>query len=162
MPGYGGVRDAMAKEGLDEVRFKFDFERVDGSRSGVAIAGVIRSADWYRIRERSADLPKALIPVLGKPSSNTSLNGCAAGCRSVVLSVAPWRDIAAVVGDGARFGLRSAYSDEGEKLRGTGGALRLAAVSTSWMKPFFCLRRFIPADRSAPVWRTSEEEESAR
>lgn len=113
-----------------------------------------------RIRERSADLPKALIPVLGKPFIDYQLEWLARqGVRSVVLSVGHLGAmIAAAVGDGARFGLSVAYSDEGEKLRGTGGALRLAADLDLLDESFFLLYgdSYLPIDL-APVWRTSEE-----
>jgi len=87
----------------------------------------------------------------------------AAGCPSVVLSVGHlarrlprWSEtgeVRAVV----------AYSDEGEKLRGTGGPLRLAGRSRLLDEAFFLLYgdSYLPIDL-APVWRTSEEEESAR
>jgi NDP-sugar pyrophosphorylase family protein len=66
--------------------------------------------------------------------------------------------IAAAVGDGARFGLSVAYSDEGEKLRGTGGALRLAADLDLLDESFFLLYgdSYLPIDL-APVWRRSDE-----
>jgi NDP-sugar pyrophosphorylase family protein len=112
-----------------------------------------------RIRERSADLPKALIPVLGKPFIDYQLEWLARqGIRSVVLSVGHLGAmIAAAVGDGARFGLSVAYSDEGEKLRGTGGALRLAADLDLLDEAFFLLYgdSYLPINL-APVWRTSE------
>jgi NDP-sugar pyrophosphorylase family protein len=112
-----------------------------------------------RIRERSADLPKALIPVLGKPFIAYQLEWLARqGVRSVVLSVGHLGAmIAAAVGDGARFGLSVAYSDEGDKLRGTGGALRLAADLDLLDEAFFLLYgdSYLPIDL-APVWRTSE------
>jgi NDP-sugar pyrophosphorylase family protein len=113
-----------------------------------------------RIRARRADLPKALIPVLGKPFIEYQLEWLARqGVRSVVLSVGYLGAmIATAVGDGARFGLSVAYSDEGEKLRGTGGALRLAADLDLLDESFFLLYgdSYLPIDL-APVWRTSDE-----
>ena len=112
-----------------------------------------------RIRERRADLPKALIPVLGKPFIDYQLEWLARQrVRRVVLSVGHLGAmIAAAVGDGARFGLSVAYADEGEKLRGTGGALRLAADLGLLDESFFLLYgdSYLPVDL-APVWRTSE------
>lgn len=113
-----------------------------------------------RIRARSADLPKALIPVLGKPFIEYQLEWLARqGVRSVILSVGHLGAmIATAVGEGARFGLSVAYSDEGEKLRGTGGALRLAADLNLLDESFFLLYgdSYLPIDL-APVWRTSEQ-----
>lgn len=113
-----------------------------------------------RIRGRSADLPKALIPVLGKPFIDYQLDWLARqGVGSVVLSIGHrGAMIAAAVGDGARFGLSVSYADEGEKLRGTGGALRLAADLDLLEESFFLLYgdSYLPIDL-APVWRTSAE-----
>ena len=115
-----------------------------------------------RIRERSADLPKALIPVLGKPFIDYQLEWLARqGVRSVVLSVGYLGTmIAAAVGDGTRFGLSVAYSDEGDVLRGTGGALRYAADLGLLDKSFFVLYgdSYLPIELT-PVWRTSGEGE---
>ena len=60
-----------------------------------------------RIRERGADRPKALIPVLGKPFVDYQLEWLARqGVRRVVLCVGHLGAmIAAAVGDGARVGL---------------------------------------------------------
>src|SRR5207302_872401 len=56
------------------------------------------------------------------------------------------------------FGLSVSYADEGEKLRGTGGALRLAADLGLLDESFFLLYgdSYLPIDL-APVWRTSEQ-----
>jgi NDP-sugar pyrophosphorylase family protein len=63
-------------------------------------------------------------------------------------------------GHGARFGLSVSYSDEGEKLRGTGGALRLAADLDLLDDAFFVLYgdSFLPIDLM-PVWRASGQGE---
>jgi N-acetyl-alpha-D-muramate 1-phosphate uridylyltransferase len=112
-----------------------------------------------RIRARSADLPQALIPVLGRPFIDYQLEWLARqGVRSVVLSIGHLGAmIAAAVGDGARFGLSVVYADEGDRLRGTGGALRLAADLGLLDRSFFLLYgdSYLPIDL-APVWRTSE------
>src|ERR1044072_1653700 len=82
-----------------------------------------------RIRARSGDLPKSLIPVRGKPFLFYQREWLARqNVGGVVLSVGYRGEaIADAVGDGSRFGLSVAYCDEGGTLRGTGGALRLAA-----------------------------------
>src|SRR5258708_2558900 len=115
-----------------------------------------------RIGGRSADLPKALIPVLGKPFIDYQLEWLARqGIQSVVLSVGHLGAmIASAVGDGARFGLSVAYSDEGDVLRGTGGALRYATDLGLLDKSFFVLYgdSYLPIELT-PIWRTSAEAE---
>lgn len=112
-----------------------------------------------RIRSRSGDLPKALLPVLGKPFVGYQLDWLKQqGIDNVVLSVG-YRGglIADVIGNGAQFGLSVSYSDEGEVLRGTGGALRYAAEQDLLDEAFFVLYgdSYLPID-FAPVWRTSD------
>ncbi len=81
-----------------------------------------------RMRPVTETIPKALIPVNGVPFVDHQLRWIAAhGVAEAVLSVG-WlggmlRDH---VGDGAQFGLRVRWVDEGRDLRGTAGALRLA------------------------------------
>lgn len=85
-----------------------------------------------RMRPLTDEIPKALIPVGGTPFIDHQLSWLAGhGVTDVVLSIgyrgemlrAHLRDPA---GDGARFGLRIRWVDEGTRLRGTAGALRLA------------------------------------
>src|SRR5438045_911304 len=83
-----------------------------------------------RIRSLTGDaIPKALIPVAGRPFVDRQLEWLArGGVTSVVFCIghlgAQLRDF---TGDGSRWGLEVRYADEGAALRGTGGALRLAA-----------------------------------
>jgi MurNAc alpha-1-phosphate uridylyltransferase len=113
-----------------------------------------------RIRERSGDMPKALIPVLGKPFIFYQLAwlACQAVTR-VVLSIG-YRGsmIQSAVGNGSQFGLSVAYADEGDALRGTGGALRFIADLGLLEPGFFVLYgdSFLPIDL-APMWRVSEK-----
>lgn len=113
-----------------------------------------------RIRERSGDLPKALIPILGKPFIAYQLEWLKRqGVDSVVLSIGHRADaIRTALGDGSCFGLKIAYVDEGQNLRGTGGALRLVADLGFLDASFFVLYgdSFLPIALS-PVWYTSEE-----
>lgn len=112
-----------------------------------------------RIRARSGDLPKSLIPVLGKPFILYQLEWLARqDVRRVVLSIGHRGEaIAQAVGDGSRFGVSVAYCDEGEKLRGTGGALRLAAERGLLDAGFFVVYgdSYLPIELS-PLWRASE------
>ena len=81
-----------------------------------------------RMRPQTEDVPKALIPVAGRPFAEHQLTWLAGqGVRSVVYGIgekgAQVRDF---VGSGRRWGLEVAYADEGDRLLGTGGAVRLA------------------------------------
>ncbi len=81
-----------------------------------------------RLGEVTKTIPKALVPVAGKPFIDHQLAGLyAQGVREVVMCVGHFADqIREYVGDGSRFGLRVRYSDDGATLRGTGGAVRRA------------------------------------
>jgi NDP-sugar pyrophosphorylase family protein len=81
-----------------------------------------------RMRPRTESIPKALLPVRGSPFVDHQLRWLAShGVERALLCIGhlggQLRDH---VGDGARFGLEVEYVDEGERLRGTAGALRLA------------------------------------
>lgn len=73
------------------------------------------------------DLPKALVPVGGRPLLERQLEWLAGhGVRDVVLCTGHGADrVLDTLGDGARLGARLRYSAETEPL-GTAGALRLA------------------------------------
>jgi len=81
-----------------------------------------------RMRPLTETLPKAMIPVAGRPFIDHQLEWLAAhGVTDVVLSVGYLGEaIRNHVGDGARHGLRARIVDEGPTLRGTAGAVRLA------------------------------------
>ena len=86
-----------------------------------------------RMRPLTDRIPKALIPAGGKPFVDHQLGWLARhGVTDVVMCIAYRGDaIRAYIdgndGDaGARHGLRVRFVDEGENLRGTAGALRLA------------------------------------
>jgi NDP-sugar pyrophosphorylase family protein len=112
-----------------------------------------------RIKGRSGDLPKALIPVLGKPFIFYQLEWLARqNVRRIVVSIGHrGAAIAEAVGDGSQFGLAVAYCDEGENLRGTGGALRLAAERDLLDAGFFVVYgdSYLPVELG-PLWRVSE------
>jgi NDP-sugar pyrophosphorylase family protein len=81
-----------------------------------------------RLGPLSADTPKALLPVAGKPFADYQLGWLASeGTTSVVFAIghlgAPIREF---VGRGDRWDLNVTYTDEGDRLLGTAGALRLA------------------------------------
>ena len=84
-----------------------------------------------RMRPHTDSVPKALLPVGGRPFADLQLAWLRGqGVEHVVFSVGHLGGmIREHVGDGSRFGLRIDYVDEGDDLRGTGGALRLVAAS---------------------------------
>jgi NDP-sugar pyrophosphorylase family protein len=81
-----------------------------------------------RMRPLTETIPKALIPIAGRPFIDHQLGWLAAhGVTDVVLSVGYLGEaLSAHVGDGAALGLRVRTVDEGPNLRGTAGAVRLA------------------------------------
>ena len=112
-----------------------------------------------RIRYRSGDLPKALIPVLGKPFIFYQLEWLAQQqVRRVVVSVSYRGDmIADAVGDGSRFGVSVICAHEGNDPRGTAGALRFLADRGLLDAGFFVLYgdSYLPIEL-APVWNFSK------
>jgi NDP-sugar pyrophosphorylase family protein len=113
-----------------------------------------------RMRPVTEQIPKALIPVAGRPFIDHQLDWLGGhGVDRVVLSIgyrgemlrAHLRDN---TDDGARFGLRVRYVDEGANLRGTAGALRLAADEGALDEAFLVTYgdSFLPVDFAA-VWR---------
>jgi NDP-sugar pyrophosphorylase family protein len=81
-----------------------------------------------RLHPITQTIPKALVDVAGKPFISRQLAYLhAQGVRRVVLCIGYLGQmIQEVVGAGSRFGLEVAYSPDGPKLLGTGGALRQA------------------------------------
>jgi N-acetyl-alpha-D-muramate 1-phosphate uridylyltransferase len=74
------------------------------------------------------DVPKALVPVAGRPFLDHKLDGlAAAGFTDVVLLVGHRGDrIDAHVGNGSRYALSVRVVDDGGELLGTGGAVQRA------------------------------------
>jgi N-acetyl-alpha-D-muramate 1-phosphate uridylyltransferase len=81
-----------------------------------------------RLRPITETLPKALVEVAGEPFVNHQLRLLRReGVQRVVLCVGHLGEkIEQVIGDGRQFGVRVAYSYDGDVLMGTGGALRRA------------------------------------
>jgi NDP-sugar pyrophosphorylase family protein len=82
-----------------------------------------------RLGRVTENIPKALVDVGGRPFVARQLELLAAqGIERVVLCVGHLGEmIAEAVGDGARFGLTVDYSFDGDRPRGTAGALARAA-----------------------------------
>jgi N-acetyl-alpha-D-muramate 1-phosphate uridylyltransferase len=76
-----------------------------------------------RLRPLTDTVPKALVEAGGKPLIAWHLERlAAAGCREAVINVSHLGErIVERLGDGARFGLRIAYSRETERLETAGG-----------------------------------------
>ena len=94
-----------------------------------------------RMRPVTETIPKALIPVAGRPFVDWQLEWLASqGVGRVVLSIGHRGGLLREhVADGGRFGLTVEYVDEGSQLRGTGGALRLALDEGALPAAFFVL-----------------------
>jgi len=81
-----------------------------------------------RMRPRTEHVPKAMLEVAGRPFVEWQLGRlAAAGYDDVVLCVGHLGHMVRDhVGDGARFGVRAQFINDGPKLLGTAGALRAA------------------------------------
>src|SRR3954447_4437243 len=90
----------------------------------VILAGGLGTRMWPQART----VPKTLLPVAGQPFAHWQLTWLAAGgVTSVVYSIAHLGDqVREFVGDGSAWNMGVRYADEGDVLRGTAGALRLA------------------------------------
>ena len=94
-----------------------------------------------------------MLEVAGRPFVDWQLEKLAAcGFTEVVMCIAHHGEqIREHVGNGARFGLRVRYSEEGEQLLGTGGALRAAQAR---LAPTFVVTygdSYLPFDYAGPL-----------
>src|SRR2546421_3370537 len=103
----------------------------------VVLAGGIGT----RMRPQTDQMPKAMLQVLGRPFADWQLELLAEqGIDRVLYSVGYRGEmIRDHVGDGQGFGLEVKYVDEGQHLRGTSGALRLAYDLGELEDAFFVL-----------------------
>jgi NDP-sugar pyrophosphorylase family protein len=114
-----------------------------------------------RMRPLTETIPKALVPVLGKPFADWQLAHLAAQGVERVTCCIGYRGemLRDHVGDGSRFGLKVSWIDEGEHLRGTGGALRLALDEGALDDAFLVLfgDSYLPIELSGveQAWRRS-------
>lgn len=86
---------------------------------------VLAAGRGERMRPLTDTLPKPLLPVAGRPLIAWHLEALArAGIHDVVINLSWLGDrIRAALGDGARYGVRIAYSDEGPVALETGGGI---------------------------------------
>lgn len=108
-------------------------------------AMILAAGRGERMRPLTDECPKPLLPVGGKPLIEYHLeNLAAAGIDDVVINIA-WKGgmIRQSLGDGARFGVRIRYSDEGEEALETGGGI-YKALQMLGPDPFLVL--------SADIW----------
>jgi NDP-sugar pyrophosphorylase family protein len=100
-------------------------------------------------------VPKALVPVAGEPFAHHQLRWLhSEGVRDIVYCIGYLgKQIPASIGDGSAFGLSVTYVDDGEHLRGTAGALRLAAEGGALAEEFAVLYgdSYLPLELP-PVW----------
>lgn len=100
---------------------------------------ILSAGRGERMRPLTDTLPKALIPVSGKPLIEYHLAALVkAGVTDVVVNLA-WLggQIRAALGDGSRYGVHIEYSDEGAAALETGGgivrALKLLGPEPFWV-----------------------------
>jgi len=103
----------------------------------VILAGGLGSRMWPETKT----VPKTLLPIAGRPFATWQLAWLASsGINSVVYCVGHLSQlIRDHVDDGAEWGLEVRYVDEGDRLRGTAGALRLACDQGALADDFLVL-----------------------
>lgn len=111
-----------------------------------------------RLRPITATIPKSLVSVADAPFLFHQLRLLRAhGFRKIVLCVGHLGEtIRQEVGDGAAFGAELAYSFDGEKLLGTGGAIKRALPLLGERFVILYGDSYLPMDYAAAV-RTFEE-----
>ncbi len=113
-----------------------------------------------RMKPATDSVAKALTPVQGRPFADHQLTWLAGqGVRRVVYAIGHMGgQIRDFVGSGGRWGLEAAYSDEGDRPLGTGGAVRLAqdeGVVDGGFLVLYC-DSYLNVDVQA-VWEASDQ-----
>jgi NDP-sugar pyrophosphorylase family protein len=110
---------------------------------------------------RTLTVPKAMLEVAGRPFVEWQLELLvASGLRDVVMCVAHLGElIRNHVGDGARFGARVLWSEEGPELLGTAGAVRAALplLEDSFLVTYG--DSYLPFDYAAPLRVLSDHDD---
>jgi NDP-sugar pyrophosphorylase family protein len=110
-----------------------------------------------RMAPATDEIPKALLPIAGRPFADWQLRWLASeGVDRVTYSIGYLGDlIRRFAGDGERWGLQIDYVDEGRTLRGTGGALRRALEDGALEERFMVLYgdSYLSLELRS-VWRT--------
>ena len=106
-----------------------------------------------RMRPHTLAIPKAMLEVAGRPFVDWQLERLAqCGFRDVVMCIAYLGEqIRAHVGDGAGYGVRVTWSEDGGRLLGTAGALRAALHH---LAPTFLVTygdSYLPFDYAEPL-----------
>ncbi len=106
-----------------------------------------------RMLPRTERVPKILLPVAGRPFAAWLLERlAAAGLTDVLLCIGHLGgEVRRALGDGAAFGVRLAYAEDGDRLLGTAGALRRALPS---LAPTFLVTygdSYLPFDYASPL-----------
>src|SRR5258708_6528969 len=121
---------------------------------------ILAGGPGTRMKSFTDHIPKALIPVAGKPFLNYQLDYLATqGIDEVLLSIGYKGEmILEHIKRNPRKDLQVTSVDEGKELRGTGGALRFALEQGKLKDRFYLLYgdSFLPIDFE-PVWRRFEE-----
>jgi MurNAc alpha-1-phosphate uridylyltransferase len=106
-----------------------------------------------RMRPRTLTTPKFLLPVAGRPFGAWLLERLAScGYTRALVCIAHLGDeIRAAIGDGRAFGLDVTYTDEGDRLLGTAGAIRQASneLASEFLVTYG--DSYLPFDYAGPV-----------
>lgn len=92
----------------------------------VTKAVILAGGEGAHLRPMTLELPKALVPVCGKPLLEHIIERLReAGIRDIIISIGHLGEkISKEFGDGERFGLKIRYIEQGEAERGTAPPLR--------------------------------------
>ncbi len=112
-------------------------------------AMILAAGRGERLRPLSDRLPKALMPVDGRPLIEHLLVSLAGGGVVEAVINLSWLGgmIQSALGDGSRYGVRIRYSDEGDKALETGGGIR-KALPLLGGEPFWVVNADIRTDFS--------------